>query len=363
MEQKRLDNEAGQNFFNHVKAMWIDKELLNRANSGKPQLEDVTRCLIKLPEEKPPIVLFNEEAAFDVVGRKAPGKDFEYGQEMYLHDIRDFSYALPPKSDEKPVAFVFLMLIEDKWHMFFDFHPAWPEKPTISDYRNWKLGRLIAESCNLALKEKLVKAYPNYDVLLERVGLWMAPSLIPYPISQILYDLSNNGDNKATETLTTFCNPQYLQELVMKWWDLEPFVQRKEAIEEALDSHTKKKHVSSIHVLVPMMEGIITDYLVTTTEKVPWKGNTKIKKFLDDALPTNSGSFIWRRTAESTANFLTSGPVFDIFKQWKERIDTRFANRHVVSHGRYDKSLFNEQNSIKIFLLLDSIYFLIKGVS
>jgi hypothetical protein len=343
--------------------MWIDKELLNRANSGKPQLEDVTRCLIKLPEEKPPIVLFNEEAAFDVVGRKAPGKDFEYGQEMYLHDIRDFSYALPPKSDEKPVAFVFLMLIEDKWHMFFDFHPAWPEKPTISDYRNWKLGRLIAESCNLALKEKLVKAYPNYDVLLERVGLWMAPSLIPYPISQILYDLSNNGDNKATETLTTFCNPQYLQELVMKWWDLEPFVQRKEAIEEALDSHTKKKHVSSIHVLVPMMEGIITDYLVTTTEKVPWKGNTKIKKFLDDALPTNSGSFIWRRTAESTANFLTSGPVFDIFKQWKERIDTRFANRHVVSHGRYDKSLFNEQNSIKIFLLLDSIYFLIKGVS
>ena len=35
-------------------------------------------------------------------------------------------------------------------------------------------------------------------------------------------------------------------------------------------------------------------------------------------------------------------------------IDNIFAKRHVIGQGKYDDSLFTEENSIKLFLLLDA---------
>ena len=43
--------------------------------------------------------------------------------------------------------------------------------------------------------------------------------------------------------------------------------------------------------------------------------------------------------------------------KWLETVDNIFPNRHIVEHGRYDESLCNEENSIKMFLLLESIHY------
>jgi hypothetical protein len=49
---------------------------------------------------------------------------------------------------------------------------------------------------------------------------------------------------------------------------------------------------------------------------------------------------------ESTSSFILNGPVFQTFKEWESRIMNAFANRHVVEHGKYDSSLYTEENSI-----------------
>jgi hypothetical protein len=48
--------------------------------------------------------------------------------------------------------------------------------------------------------------------------------------------------------------------------------------------------------------------------------------------------------------------VLSSFTDWSMKIDDTFANRHVVEHGKYEDSVFTQENSIKLFLLLDTIY-------
>ena len=53
------------------------------------------------------------------------------------------------------------------------------------------------------------------------------------------------------------------------------------------------------------------------------------------------------------------GPVLETLGSWLERIDEAFPHRHVVEHGKYEEALFTEENSIKLFLLLDTVFHII----
>ncbi len=64
---------------------------------------------------------------------------------------------------------------------------------------------------------------------------------------------------------------------------------------------------------------------------------------------------MFRKLLESLNEFLLKGPVVKQFK-WVDAIDDIFPNRHVVGHWKYDEFLHNEENSLKVFLLLESIY-------
>lgn len=55
------------------------------------------------------------------------------------------------------------------------------------------------------------------------------------------------------------------------------------------------------------------------------------------------------------------GPVVcESFKDWQSNVKNAFANRHVVEHGKFDDTLYSEENSIKIILLLDTLYYILK---
>jgi hypothetical protein len=63
---------------------------------------------------------------------------------------------------------------------------------------------------------------------------------------------------------------------------------------------------------------------------------------------------------DSVISFITEGPVLATFKKWFDKVDEVFPNRNVVQHGRYEDSLYTEMNSLRLFLLLDTIFYLIK---
>lgn len=80
-----------------------------------------------------------------------------------------------------------------------------------------------------------------------------------------------------------------------------------------------------------------------------------MRKRLNDALPLS--------ILDSSAEFLLKGPVLESFKNWRDDVKNAFANRHVVEHGKYDESQYSEENSVKLFLLLDTIFYLLKNAN
>lgn len=357
-----LDEEAGKNFFGEIMKRWIDPELKTRAEEGHPQQEDIYQCLILLPNGQKPTVQFNKEAGFPVMARKAPGTSFQPMQVVLVTELAEVLWALHPKLNEKDVAFVYMKYMDNAWHIFFDFSPGHAGYVESESYRNWLMGQDIAAMFNQWLKIKVLQAYANNVADLKKIDLWAAPALMPYPLSKILDQLSKNDEKAAVQSLMSYCNKEFVKAVTSKWFDLEPFVRRKRALDEAIDSHLAGKFPSSIHVLIPQIEGITTDWLYSTNEpNIPWKEDSKAKRFQDIILSGDAGSFVWKQVAETTTSFVISGPVLATFKDWRQKVDPSFPNRHVVSHGKYDDEHYTEEASLRLILLLDSLYFLIRN--
>lgn len=200
-------------------------------------------------------------------------------------------------------------------------------------------------------------------MLLQKIGLWVAPALLPYPISKIVKHLVEGDIDGARATLLEYCTPEYIDSLSSKWWTVEQFGKRKKLIQRALDAHKGGQHDLSIHALLPQIEGIITDWIYTKLpeNEIPYRQESKTKKFKDLVLNRPTTTFTYRRIVESAVDFIVRGPVLKTFKRWLAQIDEAFPGRHFVQHGKYDDSLFTEENSAKLFLLLDSVYHIISS--
>lgn len=244
----------------------------------------------------------------------------------------------------------------------FDFTPNVPEGLIPKkEKEDWQLGRVIAESLQALLVEKVIHIHDEMQVQLQKIGLWAAPALLPYPTSKILKQLAESDNEGALATFRAYCTPEFIQKLSHKWWTVEQYRQRKKLIEDAIGAHTEGRYELSIHALLPHIEGIITDWIVVrlSEEEIPWSQKSKTKKFQALVLKNPPTTFTYERIVESTINFIVGGPVLRTFKSWLDQIDRAFPNRHVVQHGKYDSSLFTEENSAKLFLLMDTLYYII----
>jgi hypothetical protein len=317
-----------------------------------------------LPVEKPPIVEFNEEIGWVARVKKAPGTSFQKGQKVYLHEVQKIENVNCPEVDGQPVAFVYVFFVgKDSWEIIFDFTPNASDKLTPDNVGTpWPLGKEIANSLQALLVDMTVHAQDKIRTQLQKIGLWAAPSLLPYPISKIAKQLEEGKTIQATETLLAYCTPEYIEELSTKWWTITQFKERKKLIQQAIEAHKERKYELSIHAMLPQIEGIITDWVYTQLpeKEVPFRPESKTKKFRDLVLK-RATTYSYERIVESTINFILGGPVLKTFKRWVEQINTAFPNRHAVEHGKYDPALFTEENSLKLFLLVDTLYFIVSS--
>lgn len=353
-----LDEPSSQNFFNQIMELWINPEIEKRRKSGTIN-ENFTfdRCLIRMPKNKPMIVEFNDEVGWIAIVRKDHESSFKKNDPVHIFQINEILDVKPPLVDEKRVAFVFLHIVKGEWCIFFDFspnHEDWKES------NRWDLGKSIATSLQESLEEKTILVTTAANNLLNKIGLWSAPALISYPLSKIIKQLSENDTEGAIKTLREFCTPSLLEKLSTDWFDIEIFRKRKQIIQDALKGHRQGLYTLTIPSLLPHIEGLITDWIITKLpkEQIPWKQNSKTKKFHELVIGKTTPK-TYSIIVNSAINFILKGPVLSTFKNWVDDINSEFPNRHVVEHGKYDESLFTELNSIKLFLLIDTIHHIV----
>jgi len=291
-----------------------------------------------------------------------PGTSIQKGQAVFLYQIQEVTAVKPPEVDGLRVPFVYLFRDGPGYKILFDFTPSFPADQLPPEAKeDWQFSKMIAESLQRVLVQKAVQIESGLQLMLRKHGLWPAPALLPYPLTKISKDLSEGNIEGARNLLRGYCTVDFIENLSSKWWSVEQFTARKSLIQEALAAHKQGHYRVSIHALLPQVEGIVTDWVYTKLpeSEVPWRQESKTKKLRDIVLTDTPSTLTYQRIVESTIDFIIEGPVYQTFRNWLGQINQAFPNRHVVEHGRYDDLLFTEDNSIKLFLLLDTIYYIL----
>jgi hypothetical protein len=362
-----LNEEGKRNLLEQINKLWITPEIKRREALGANSQFSITRCLIRLPKDRPPIVEFNDEIKWLALVKKAPGTTFQKGQRVLVHEIETVTDVNPPEVDGQRVAFVYLFSNDSgrTYDVAFDFTQNVPEG-IIHDKAKAGLGstgKAIAESLQALLVERVIRIQNGTQTLLRNNGFWAIPALLPYPLSKITTQLQEGDIQGAHQTLLNRCTPEFIKQLSSKWWTVKEFASRKPLIEEALQCHMEHKYISSIHTLLPHVEGIITDWIYTrmSPSEIPWKQESKTKKLHSLILDTAPSTYTYTRIVDSAIEFIVDGPVLETFKKWMQQIETTFPSRNVVEHGKFEPALFTEENSVKLFLLLDTIYYILSS--
>jgi hypothetical protein len=356
------DEKASSNFFNQVVKLWIEPEISKRKQKGiLPKNFKMYRCLIRMPQDRDPIVEFNNEVRLKALAKFAPGTVKKRGEFVYVSEIKEIGKILPPEVEGKRVDFVYIYSTDDGYQIFFDFTQSSPSGITTGEEDNWELGDMIADFQRRILTERVIRIHDEAQALLQKIGLWAAPALLPYPLNRILYQLSEEDTGGARKTLVEHCTPEFIENLSPKWQVVKEFKERNGLIQEALDAHKKGQYRLSIYALIPQVEGIITDWIYTKLpkNKIPWRQVSKTKTFRDIIVERPSITYIYKKIVESAVDFTVKGPFLKTFKNWFEEFDETFPGRHFLQHGKYDDSLFTSENSIKLFLLLDTVFHII----
>lgn len=191
-------------------------------------------------------------------------------------------------------------------------------------------------------------------ILLQKVRLWEVPALFPIPLLDIISHLEKDHIATALDIFIKHCNtPIFLQDLIFKWWQLAEFKIQKKSIHLALEHHRKSQYNSVISLLLPLFERILRIWgcenysLPQETKEVP---NLVLERPVTPLL--------YNLILEPLLAFPISNLVYDpqIVQNWMEEIDKEFPTRQVGDFGKYDESLFTIDNSLKLFLALDTIF-------
>jgi len=355
-----LDDTGQQTLFDSIHNNWIEPELQRRRNDGSlPQDFKIFSCLVRLPRDHSAIVEFNNEISWLAETKPANGLEYTIGQEVYLAQVEHIRTVEPPTFEGNRVAFIFLFWNGSSYNILFDFTPnsidsAYTDTCSI----DWKYGEIIAGYLNAVLEEYSAR---NCDVIqstLATIGLWTVPCLLPYPLSAIC-DLCNATKlSEARALLISHCQMSFLSHRISGWTAVVPFSDRKSLFSEALAAHSIAAYSLAIHALLPHIEGVVTDWIYTQVPStdVPWRQESKTAKLRDIITTGKDSSFANRRSTETAIKFILDGPMLSTFNNWQSANNGPFPNRHVLGHGKYDASVYTEENSIKAFLMLDTLY-------
>lgn len=356
-----IDEEASKAIVRQMHQHWIGPELDARAKAGSlPQDFRITRSLIRLPKNGKPIVEFNEEVSLSARVKVPDDCEPTAGDTACLDNIEYVDRVYPPEVDGVRVAFFYAQWVGGKYAVFFDLTPNHDDFP-VQPADGWDMGKSIGLAVHGSMVELAIAMHESVQADLTKIGLWAAPALLPYPLSKIV-GLVKAGDEAGARTvLVGHCTAERLSEMVTAWWGVPAFDVRRILFEQAMSAHLAGHYCLSISTLIPHLEGVLTDWLHSTVPDPKWRQDSKTRQFRDviasylDATPT------YRRVMESAVGFILDGPALADFTSWYASFDTSFANRHVVGHGRFDPAVYSEENSVKLFLMLDTLRQLISG--
>jgi hypothetical protein len=312
-----------------------------------------------MPHGREPIVQLNNEIDWMAKAKRGDSQDFVENAPVYIYELDRIESVEPPEVDGRRVAFIFFGWNGTQHKGCFDFSPNWPEEERVAAGLarddEWTLSPFLTNFLQGRIEESAARLCLEHKDKLKQMGLWLVPVLLPYPLAKIVQHLSLNDEASARSLFITFCNGDFLEQLISDWWRISEFEYRRSLIEDALWAHRAGKHHLSVSALLPHVEGIIVHWEFNRGMNTRFTPKSRIKDFQQATQGEIKSPFLYTSVHSDTTDFMLAGPVLSTFQHWQDQLNPAFPNRHALGHGRYEPSLYTEESSIKVFLLLDTV--------
>lgn len=198
--------------------------------------------------------------------------------------------------------------------------------------------------------------------LLEKSNLWITPSM-PYSLILDVKELASNEETSVEMVEEVFLkyfeknNWEMLQAMIESW-KVYPFAQRKHIIHDAFDAHKSGKYTLSIPALLPQTEGILSSIYGKEAGR-PYKlFDETIQQEYPDVLNNIAKDILLKFVTSLYKGIKPEHFTTDKLPLWLESEGIKeidFMNRHAILHGIH-VNYASKINSLRVFLLLDSLY-------
>lgn len=195
------------------------------------------------------------------------------------------------------------------------------------------------------------------DVLI-KTGWWYCPSMVNVgaePLKNAALKFKK-GNRKAMTNLIVASyhkdNFQLLKSTVNSWQNNKLFKKRMRTIKDSLDAHIDGKYTLSIPALLPLVEGIATEYCKSKKINligIRSKGNAKVEKAFEELLNSKGYPFEFPDLFIEILNTVIYQDTSKVNDPFQKKL-----NRHGVLHGSYVR-YYDTPRSLRCFLILDAL--------
>lgn len=297
-------------------------------------------------------VQLNDEVG--IVVRTKARRPIAAGSPVTLNDIYPDECTMQrPTRNGRDAAFFLCQSTFLNWSMIFDFEPNHPNyQPSALDHR--VLQYPIADYVNATHLCERIAPTAKLEIL-TRSNWPPAPGYFPNVLIEMHENSLDPMSPSFVEVVSKAYNESYWSTRLAFWKETGFSPERLPYVAKAIEEFLEPDYISSIYVVVPQIEGILTDYLATSTINTNGGFRESVRK-LGQLIKSRPAVMFPLRVLEQISEYLETGSF------WARSVNIRDPrqeiNRHGILHGLFTG--FEEKSiALKYLILLDALAFLL----
>lgn len=343
----------------HGMRLWILPEIDRRLSSGALDAGDLPVQIrqfrfLQVPGKN--VIELNDEVQL-VGGVKAKGS-IQGGQILTVDDIDPETCVLePPIIDGHRAAFFLCQSLFLNIVNIFDFTPNAPAISNGSEHSITKDFRFRYPIGEVAAAKGLADAIRPVEKFRELAAAnWPpAPGYYPGALVWVHNHPGRLADAGFADVVAKAYGPDRWAEQMAIWTEINLFPRRMPYVQKAVDEYLEGDFISSIHVLVPHVEGILKDFLRMQQIEPKYQISSCVSQ-LKELIVTRRAMLFPRPVLDLILEFIETGTFLRETTQVGD--PAKEVNRHGIAHGVF--AGFETRNiCLKYLILLDALAFVL----
>jgi hypothetical protein len=297
-----------------------------------------------------PTVQLNDEVQIDILA-KPSHEGYTLGAPITLADmVPGTAVFAPPTSNGKRISYFLSFSSFMDFVTYFDFGANHPDGATVPP------PALTFPIEELARRKQIIEQHPPRELLdkLQQMGWPPSPSYYP-ALAQGLTATDASSVTVISAKISALLDKAYWDKRIALWEELQLFSSRIPYIRKAIEEYLEGDSISSIYVIVPQFEGIITDYVRTLggLSNVPFK---QILNRFKELIKSRNALLFPEFTIDLVLDYMDTGTFW---AQTRSITDSQQqVNRHGIAHGVFT-GFENREIALKYLILMDCLAFML----